>query len=72
MLDKFVVLLLTLKAKLTGDLAQDILEYGLIGGGVALALVVALVLFTDDIGSAFDFLGSCIDFSNGFPTCGGP
>ena len=69
MLDKLVVKLLVLKMWLSDDHGQDVLEYSLIAGGVAIVLVVALLAFNAKITSAFAFLGKCIDFSSGFPTC---
>jgi len=48
---------------------QDVMEYALITGGIAVVLVLAIVLFTDSITGAFEYLGGCIDFSGGFPTC---
>ena len=48
---------------------QDVMEYALITGGIAVVLVIAIMLFTDQITNLFTFLGSCIDFSGGLPTC---
>jgi Flp pilus assembly pilin Flp len=53
---------------LSDDHGQDVLEYSLIAGGVAIVLVAALVLFTGKITSAFTALGHCIDFTSGFPS----
>ena len=64
MLDKLVVKLLTLKAKLSSERGQDIMEYALITGGIAIVLIVALLLFTGQFGSLFNSLKNCVDFNN--------
>ena len=51
------------------ELGQDVMEYALITGGIAIVLVLAIVLFTDSITGAFTFLGNCINFTDGFPSC---
>jgi len=67
MLDKLVVFVLSLKAKLSSERAQDVVEYALITGGIALVLVVAILLFTANITGVFEFLAGCIDFTGGPP-----
>jgi len=70
MLDKLVVFVLSLKAKLSSERGQDVMEYAVITGGIAIVLVVAILLFTEQITGLFTFLGGCIDFSSGvLPTC---
>jgi Flp pilus assembly pilin Flp len=64
MLDKLVVKLLTLKAKLSSERGQDIMEYALITGGIAIALIAALLFFTNQFGNLFTSLKGCIDFNN--------
>jgi Flp pilus assembly pilin Flp len=62
MLDKLVVFVLSLKAKLSSERGQDIMEYAILTGGIAIALVVALALFTGALNGWFsamgDFFGS--------------
>lgn len=64
MLDKLVVWALTLKAKLSSERGQDLMEYALITGGIAIVLIVALVAFTGQFGNLFNSLKQCIDFNN--------
>jgi Flp pilus assembly pilin Flp len=58
MIDKLVVKLLTLKMWLSGDHGQDIMEYAILTGGIAIALVVALALFTGSLNSWFEAMGN--------------
>ena len=44
MIDKLVVKLLTLKAKLSSERGQDLMEYALITGGLGVAIVGAIAL----------------------------
>jgi Flp pilus assembly pilin Flp len=64
MLDKLVVKLLTLKAWLSSERGQDLMEYALITGGIAIVLIVALLLFTNQFSSLFGSLKNCIDFNS--------
>jgi Flp pilus assembly pilin Flp len=57
MLDKLVVKLLTLKAKLSSERGQDLMEYAIITGGIALALVGALAVLTPFVGDWFGSMG---------------
>ena len=54
MLDKLVVKLMVFKMRLSDERGQDVMEYAILTGGIAVALVVALVLFTDNIGGFFN------------------
>ena len=69
MIDKLVVFVLSLKAKLSSERGQDVVEYALITGGIAIVLIVAILLFTDQITNAFQTLANCTDFDSG-TTCG--
>ena len=62
MIDKLVVLVLSLKAKLSSERGQDVVEYALITGGIAIVLIVAILIFTGAITNAFTTLKECIDF----------
>lgn len=70
MLDKLVVKLLTLKMWLSDDHGQDLIEYALLGGLIALTLMAAGVLLamTGALSDMAAGIGHCIDFNNG-TTC---
>ena len=60
MIDRIVVWALTLKARAREERGQDILEYAVLTGTIALALSIGLLLFTGQLkgdGSFFDRLG---------------
>jgi len=46
MIDRIVVWALTLKARASEERGQDILEYAVLTGVIAVALLAALVVFT--------------------------
>ena len=54
----------TLKARLTEERGQDLLEYALLGGLIAAGIVAVLVLFTGVISTMMTNIGSCIDFTS--------
>ena len=64
MIDRVVVWALTLKARARGERGQDVMEYALITGGIAIALIVAILVFTGAISNAFSVLEKCIDFDS--------
>ena len=64
MIDKLVIFVLSLKAKLSSERGQDVVEYALITGGIAIVLIVAILLFTGAITNAFGTLRDCIDFDS--------
>jgi Flp pilus assembly pilin Flp len=43
---------------------QDLLEYAMLGGLIAAAIVAVLVLFTDAIETMITGIGNCIDFNS--------
>ena len=48
------------------DCGQDLIEYALLGGLVALAITgVAVLAFQDAIQGMFSGIGACIDFNSG-------
>ena len=71
MLDKLVVWALILKAKLSSERGQDIMEYALLGGFIAVAFAIAAAfvlkasVFTDMVTT----IKYCIDFDSTTP-CG--
>jgi Flp pilus assembly pilin Flp len=61
MLDKLVVKVLVFRMRLEDERGQDIMEYAILTGGIAVALVTGLLLFTNRIslaGGFFDRLGN--------------
>ena len=68
MIDRITVWVLSAKAgissRLHGERGQDLTEYALITGGIAIVLIVALLVFTNQFGSLFTSLKNCIDFKD--------
>ena len=69
MIGRIVVWALSLKARARGERGQDVMEYALITGGIAIVLILAVVIFTGEITNAFQTLANCIDFKSA-TTCG--
>jgi len=65
MIGRIVVWALRLKS----ERGQDVMEYALITGGIAIVLILAVVIFTGEITNAFTTLKGCIDF-DGATACG--
>jgi len=61
MIDKLVVKLLVLKMWLSDDHGQDVMEYAIITGVVAVALIAALLIFTTAFTKFFTDLGAWMD-----------
>ena len=57
MIDRIVVWALTLRERARSERGQDIMEYAIITGAIALALFAAVALFTDDINKWFKDMG---------------
>jgi len=57
MIDRIVVWALTLKTRARGERGQDIMEYAIITGSIAVALVLALVFFTSKLDGWFTAMG---------------
>jgi len=57
MIDRIVVWALSLKGRARGERGQDIMEYAILTGGIAIALIVALALFTDALDGWFQAVG---------------
>ncbi|GAG50675.1 unnamed protein product [marine sediment metagenome] len=74
MTDRIVIWVLTAVASLRNKLAeqrgQDLIEYALLGGLIAAALIAAFTLtgLTEAVGKMADGIGDCIDF-DGDTTC---
>ena len=64
MIDRIVVWALTLKARASEERGQDIMEYAILTGGIAVVLAVVLALFigTKTGGPLFDFFTRLGDF----------
>ena len=64
MIDRIVVWALSLKARPKGERGQDVMEYAILTGGIAVVLILALALFTGEITAFFqrlgDFLGDLV------------
>ena len=61
MIDKLVVKLLTLKMRLSDEHGQDLAEYALITGGVAILLIIAVGVFSTALGGWFTKMGAWVD-----------
>ncbi len=57
-----------LKARLTEERGQDLIEYAMLGGLIALAIAAAVLLLTGAISDMAAGIGRCIDFDSG-TTC---
>jgi len=58
MIDRIVVWALTLPHRVREERGQDIMEYAILTGSIAVALVLAVVLFTDDLAGWFTAMGA--------------
>jgi pilus assembly protein Flp/PilA len=58
MLNKIIAKFQAYKSDVEGATA---IEYGLIAGGISLAIVAAVFAFGDDLESMFDTIGSAMD-----------
>ena len=57
MIDRIVVWVMTLKARVSEENGQDLTEYALITGGVAIALIAAVAIFSGAVGTWFEAMG---------------
>ncbi|MDI6858306.1 MAG: Flp family type IVb pilin [Dehalococcoidia bacterium] len=64
MLNSLSVYWMVLKAKLGGERGQDLLEYALIGGVVAVAIIAVGAALSGYVGTMFDKIGSCITWQD--------
>ena len=63
MLDKLVVWVLTLKMRASDERGQDLIEYGLLTGGIAVALVASVALFSGSMKSWFGDMANWVSNS---------
>ena len=54
----------TLVARVREELGQDTLEWALIGGLIALGLILGFVLFDDAVTNMVNGVARCIDFTS--------
>ena len=57
MIERIAVWALTLKVRVSEEHGQDLTEYALITGGVAIALIAAVAVFSGAVGDWFEALG---------------
>ena len=60
--------LLAHRPHLSRESGQDLIEYAMLGGLIALAIIGAAIFFGDAIKSMAEGIGFCIDFDSG-TTC---
>ena len=53
-----------LRARMSEERGQDLLEYALLGGLIAVALLVFGALFTPFLSTMASGIGACIDFTS--------
>lgn len=56
MLDRIVMWFLLFRTRPSDERGQDVLEYGLLGGGIAILLIVAVGVFSTAVGAWFERL----------------
>ena len=61
MIDKLVVFVLSLKAKLSSERGQDLLEYAILSGTLALVVLVGVGLFATSMSDWFENFGEWIN-----------
>lgn len=62
------ILFTWLKMHISSERGQDLIEYSMLGGLIALGVIGAGLLFTDALTSMATGIGYCIDFNSG-TTC---
>lgn len=61
-----------LKMHIRCESGQDLIEYALLGGLIAAAILGALLLFSDALTSMGEGIANCIDFDGGTNCTPGP
>jgi len=61
MIDRIVVWAMSLKARASEERGQDIMEYAILTGSIAVALVVAVAFFTGALNGWFTAMGNFFD-----------
>lgn len=46
------------------EAGQDLIEYAMLGGLIAAAIIAVLLLFTGALQNMIQGIGNCVDFSN--------
>ena len=59
----------SLRARLSEERGQDLLEYALLGGMVAIGILAAMIFFTPALESMAQGIGRCIDFTDVGSVC---
>lgn len=64
MLTRMYVALTDLRARFAEERGQDLLEYALLGGLIAIGILAVTAVFTGALTSMINGIGSCIDFDS--------
>lgn len=64
MIDRIVLWLVALKARLSDERGQDLLEYAMLGGLIVIAILAIVGAFTGALQSMVKGIENCIDFNN--------
>ena len=62
----------SLRARLSEERGQDLLEYALLGGMVAVGILAAMIIFTPALNTMATGIKNCIDFTAGTVCNPGP
>jgi len=60
MIDRIVVWALSLKARASEERGQDVMEYAVLTGVIAIAILVAVVAFSTSLSTFFTDLGTWV------------
>jgi len=61
------ILFTWLKVHIPSERGQDLIEYAMLGGLIALALIGGALVFTGALSGMASGIGDCIDFDNTSP-----
>ncbi len=62
----------SVKSRISSERGQDLLEYALLSGMVAIGILAAIVIFTPALNSMATGIKNCIDFTGGTVCAPGP
>jgi len=65
MIDRIVVWALTLRERASSERGQDVLEYAMLGGLIAMGILLIVGAFTGALASMATGISHCIDFDSG-------